>query len=119
MTTPTTMTTSMITTVTTMMTNVVVAPSLGSLLEGCVLLLELTETVPVVVIALSVLDAEVPPSAEQKHTIWRETRNKETQKHSSEGNKHMVLHVVQSKSSSNLFMVYSLVDNKNDFSMIL
>ena len=85
MTTPTTMTTSMITTVTTMMTNVVV-------------LLELTETVPVVVIALSVLDAEVPPSAEQKHTIWRETRNKETQKHSSEGNKHMVVHVVESKS---------------------
>ena len=112
--TPTTMTTSMITTVTTMMTNVVV-------------LLELTETVPVVVIALSVLDAEVPPSAEvlvpssaeQKHTIWRETRNKETQKHSSEGNKHMVVHVVESKSSSIPFMVYSLADNKNDFSMIL
>ena len=64
MTTPTTMTTSMITTATTMMTNVVVAPSLASLLEGCVLLLELT--------------AEVPSSAEQKHTIWHVTRNKET-----------------------------------------
>ena len=99
MTTPTTITTSMITTVTTMMTDVVVAPSLGRLLEGCVLLLELTGAVPVVVIALSsVLDAEVPPSAEQKHTIWRETRNKETQKHSSEFIKHMV--VVESKSSS-------------------
>ena len=47
MTTPTTMT-SMITTATTMMTDVVVAPSLGGLLVGCVLLL--TRTVPVVVL---------------------------------------------------------------------
>ena len=39
MTTPTKMTTSMITTVTTMMTDVVVVPSLGGLLVGCVLLL--------------------------------------------------------------------------------
>ena len=39
MTTPTTMTTSMITTATSMMTDVVVAPSLGGLLVGCVLLL--------------------------------------------------------------------------------
>ena len=36
--TPTVMTTSMITTVTTMMTDVVVAPSLGGVLVGCVLL---------------------------------------------------------------------------------
>ena len=48
MTTPTTMTRSMITTATTMMTNVVVAPSLGRLLVGCVLLL--TGAAPVVVI---------------------------------------------------------------------
>ena len=47
--TPITMTTSMITIATTMMTNVVVPPSLGGLLVGCVLLL--TRTVPVVVIA--------------------------------------------------------------------
>ena len=49
--TPTTMTTSMITTATTMMTNVVVVPSLGRLLVGCVLLL--TGTVLVVVIVPS------------------------------------------------------------------
>ena len=47
MTTPTTMTTSMITTATTMMTDVVVVPSLEGLLVGCVLLIE---TVPVVVV---------------------------------------------------------------------
>ena len=47
MTTPTTMTTSMITTATTMMTDVVVAPLLEGLLVGCVLL---TGTVPVVVV---------------------------------------------------------------------
>ena len=98
------MTTTKITTVTTMMTDVVVAPSLVVLLEGCVLLLELTGVVPVVVFALSVLDAKVPSSAEQKHTIWHETRNKETQKHSSEGNKHMV--VVESKMSPSPFLVY-------------
>ena len=57
------MTTSMMTTATTMMTNMVVVPSVGRLLEGCVLLLELTGTVAVVVIALSVLNAE-----ERKHT---------------------------------------------------
>ena len=47
MTTPTTMTTSMITTATTMMTDVVVVPSFGRVVVGCVLLL--TGTVPVVV----------------------------------------------------------------------
>ena len=104
MTTPTTITTSMITTVTAMMTDVGVAPSLGRLLEGCVLLLELTGAVPVVVFALSVLDAEVSSSAEQKYTIWHEIRNKETQKHSSEGNKHMV--VVESKMSPSPYLVY-------------
>ena len=51
MTTPTTMTTSMITTATTMMTGAVVAPSLGGLLVGCMLLL----TGTVVVIVLSCL----------------------------------------------------------------
>ena len=48
--TPTTMTTSMITAATTMMTDVVVAPSLGGLLVGCVLLL--TGTVVVITPAL-------------------------------------------------------------------
>ena len=48
MTTPTTMTTSMITIATTMMTDVVVAPSLEGLLVGCVLLLTGTVTVVVV-----------------------------------------------------------------------
>ena len=47
----TTMTTSMITTATTMMAGVVVGPSLGGLLVGCVVLL--TGTVPVVVVAPS------------------------------------------------------------------
>ena len=89
------MTTSKITTVTTMMAGVVVTPSLGTLLEGCVLLVELTEAVPVGL--SSVLDAEVPFSAEQKHIIWHVTRNKVTQKHSSDGNEHMV--VVESKMS--------------------
>ena len=45
MTTPTAMTTSMITTATTMMTDVVVAPSLEGLLVGC---MQLTGTVSVV-----------------------------------------------------------------------
>ena len=45
MTTPSTMTTSMITKATTMMTDVVVAPSLGGVMVGCMLLL--TGTVPV------------------------------------------------------------------------
>ena len=62
MTTPTIMTTSMVTTATTRMTDVVVAPSLEGLLVGCLLLL--TGTVAVVVIAPSVLGAEVTP------TIW-------------------------------------------------
>ena len=48
MTTPTTMTTSMITTATATTTDVVVAPSLGGVLVGCVLLL--TGAVPVVII---------------------------------------------------------------------
>ena len=52
MTTPTTMTTSMITTATTMMTNVVVAPSLEGLVVGCVLL---TGTVAVGINASSLL----------------------------------------------------------------
>ena len=47
--TPTTMTTSMITKATTMITDVVVAPSLGGLLVDCMLLL--TGAVPGVVIA--------------------------------------------------------------------
>ena len=51
MTTPTTMTTSMITTATTMMTDVVVVPSLEGLLVGC---MSLIETVPVVVTAPTV-----------------------------------------------------------------
>ena len=59
MATPTTMTTSMITTATTMMTDVVVAPSLGGLLVGCVLLL--TGTVPVVVVVPTVLGEEGVP----------------------------------------------------------
>ena len=54
----------------------------------------------------------VPSSAEQKHIIWHITRNKETQKHSSECNKTMV--VVESK-----IMVYTLADSTNDFSMML
>ena len=75
MTTPTTMTTSKITTVTTVMTDMEFSLSLVVLLEGCVLLLELTGAVPSMVIGLSsVLDAEVPSSAEQKHTIWYVTR---------------------------------------------
>ena len=52
MTTPTTMTTSMITTATTMKTDVVVVPSLGGLLVGCMLLIE---TVPVGINASSLL----------------------------------------------------------------
>ena len=115
MTTPTTMTTSKITTVTTIMTDMEFSLSLVVLLEGCVLLLEMTGAVAVVVIGLSsVLDAEVPSSAEPKHTIWHETRYKETQKHSSEGNKHMV--VIEHKSSSTPF---SLADNTNDSRMML
>ena len=50
MTTPTTMTTSMITTAATMMTDVVVVPSLEGLLVSCMLLIE---TVPVVVVGPS------------------------------------------------------------------
>ena len=47
----------MITTATTMMTDVVVAPSLGGLLVGCVLLL--TRTVPVMVVVPAVWGGEV------------------------------------------------------------
>ena len=65
MTTPTTMTTSMITTATTMMTDVVVAPSLGGLLVGCVLLL--TKTVAVVVIVEGEAIPEEVDAAERKH----------------------------------------------------
>ena len=46
----------------------------------------------------------VPSAAEQKHRIWHETRNRQTQKHSMEGNKHMV--VVESKMSPTPFLVY-------------
>ena len=56
--TPNKMTTSMITTATTIMTDVVVAPSLGGLVVGCVLLL--TRTVSVVVIAPTVWRVMVP-----------------------------------------------------------
>ena len=70
--TPTTMTTSMITTATTMMTDVVVAPSLGELLVGCMLLL--TGAVPVVVIVLTIWGGEVVSSGvdavETKHITW-------------------------------------------------
>ena len=71
MTTPTTMTTSTITTATTMMTDVVVAPSLGGLLVGCMLLL--TEAVPVVVVAPTVWGGEVVPTVwggEVVPTVW-------------------------------------------------
>ena len=64
MTTPTTMTTSMITTVTTMMIDVVVAPSLEGLLVGCRVLL--TGTVLVGIIAESVLAGL---------TVWRGVAN--------------------------------------------
>ena len=57
MTIPTTMITSMITTATTMMTDVVVASSLGRLVVGCMLLL--TGTVPVVIIVPTVWRGEV------------------------------------------------------------
>ena len=56
MTTPTTMTTSMITTATTMMIDVVVAPSLKGLVVGCVLL---TGTIPVVIIVPTVWEGVV------------------------------------------------------------
>ena len=52
MTTPTTMTTSMVTTATTMMTGVIIAPSLGGLMVGCMLLL--TGAVPFLVIVPTV-----------------------------------------------------------------
>ena len=66
--------------ITSMMTNVVVVPSLGGLLVGCMLLL--TGTVLVVVIASSVWGAEVTPtvwegvvfnSVHMKHTSWHFT----------------------------------------------
>ena len=69
--TPTTMTTSMITTATTMMTNVVVAPSLGGLLVGCVLLL--TGTVPVVVIVPLVWEEVGIGAVDRKHTLYHFT----------------------------------------------
>ena len=61
MTIPTTRT-SMIATATTMMTDVVVAPSLGGLLVGCMLLL--TGAVPFLVIVPTVWGGEVAP------TVW-------------------------------------------------
>ena len=73
--TPTTMTTSMITTATTMITNVVVIPSLGGLLVGCMLLL--IRTVPVLVVVPSVMGEDVAltvweglgfDSEDRKHT---------------------------------------------------
>ena len=82
MTTPTTMTTSMITTATTMMTDVIVTPSLEGLLVGCVLLL--TETVPVVVTVPTVCEGEGIPTVwggqvvstvrrgEDTLTVWKE-----------------------------------------------
>ena len=57
MTSPTTMTTSMITTATTMMTDVVVVPSLEGLVVCCMLLL--TGTVPVVTIVPTVWEGVV------------------------------------------------------------
>ena len=59
MTTPTTMTTSMITTATTIMTDVVVVPSLGKVVVGCVLL---TGTVLVTVTNTKVWGGEVVPT---------------------------------------------------------
>ena len=70
MTTPTTMTTSMITTATTMMTDVVVVPSLEGLLVGWVLL---TGTAPVVVNVPTVWKGEVVPTfwgGEVVPTVW-------------------------------------------------
>ena len=54
-----------------MMTDVVVAPSLGGLLVGCMLLL--TEAVPVVVVAPTVWGGEVAPTVcggEVVSTVW-------------------------------------------------
>ena len=74
------MTTSMITTATATMTDVVVAPSVGGLLVGCMLLL--TGTVLAVVIAPTVWGAEVTPTVweemvfnyvQRKHTSWHFT----------------------------------------------
>ena len=70
--TPTTMTTSMITTATTMMTDVVVVPSLGRVVVGCVLLL--TGAVLVMVTVPTVWEGEVSSevdAAERKHITWR------------------------------------------------
>ena len=39
----------------------------------------------------AMMSGVVPSAAEQKYTIWHETRNRQTQKHSSEGNKYIVL----------------------------
>ena len=72
MTTPTTMTTSMIATATTMMTDVVVAPSLGGLLVGCMLLL--TGAVPFLVTVPTVWGGKVAPTVwggEVVPTVWR------------------------------------------------
>ena len=66
MTTPTTMTTSMITIATTTMTDVVVAPSLGRLLVGCMLLR--TGTISVAVVAPMVWEWMVSSG---KHAVER------------------------------------------------
>ena len=71
MTTPTTMTTSTITTATTMMTDVVVAPPLGGLLVGRVLLL--TGRLPVMVVVPTVWGGEVAPTVsgvDVVPTVW-------------------------------------------------
>ena len=74
MTTPTTMTTSMITTGTTMTTDVVVAPSLGELLVGCMLLL--TGTVPLVIICSLPLPLDAVERNNTKcHFTWIETQD--------------------------------------------
>ena len=39
----------------------------------------------------AMMSGVVPSAAEQKYTIWHETRNRQTQKYSSEGNKYIVL----------------------------
>ena len=75
--TPTTMTTSIITTATTTMTDVIVVPSLEGLLVGCVLL---TGRVAVVVIALSVCDAEVTPTLWEK-VVFNSVHKKHTPQH--------------------------------------
>ena len=57
--------------------------------------------------------AVVPSAAEQKHTIWHETRNRKTQKHSSEGNKHG-----SGREQNVTHSIFGLLaDNTNDYSI--